>query len=329
MVIESIEPSRIDLAGGTLNTYPLYLFEEGGITVNAAITVRSKVRLTTNGDGHFRLVSLDSGLAQEARSVDELALGGPMDLIVRLVEFCRPSVGVTIEIHNDARRVFGWRLTCSRAEQLPNCQRDGKQEAVVRERRERLCDAQRLQEHATEVLNDAQHDRHCSSRNQQPVDRGHEDHLRFGDRSHTLILALGGRTPAVDRAGRTRPGRPKPQCGRVRTPVAYCSRPRWERSTWGGRRAQGYTLIEPVRAIQAAVHVPCEPSLPVHVPEPTYLLLPGAIGSILPVAWNVMPQPVPWNVTLPSRVTVPVIWTGPLQMGETRRLPTSWPCGPM
>jgi len=38
MVIESIEPSRIDLAGGRLDTYPLYLFEEGGITVNAAIT---------------------------------------------------------------------------------------------------------------------------------------------------------------------------------------------------------------------------------------------------------------------------------------------------
>lgn len=55
MVIESVAPSRIDLAGGTLDIYPLYLFEEGGITVNAAITVWSKVRLTTNGDGHVRL----------------------------------------------------------------------------------------------------------------------------------------------------------------------------------------------------------------------------------------------------------------------------------
>jgi D-glycero-alpha-D-manno-heptose-7-phosphate kinase len=102
MVIESVAPSRIDLAGGTLDIYPLYLFEEGGLTINAAITVWSKVRLTTNGDGHVRLVSLDSGLEQEARSVDELALGGPLDLIARLVKFYRPPLGVTIETHNDA-----------------------------------------------------------------------------------------------------------------------------------------------------------------------------------------------------------------------------------
>jgi D-glycero-alpha-D-manno-heptose-7-phosphate kinase len=102
MVIESIAPSRIDLAGGTLDIHPLYLFEEGGITVNAAITVQSKVRLSTNGSGHVRLVSLDSGLVEEAESVDTLLLGGPMDLIARLVKFYRPPVGVTIETHNDA-----------------------------------------------------------------------------------------------------------------------------------------------------------------------------------------------------------------------------------
>ena len=34
MYVEAIAPSRIDLAGGTLDIYPLYLFEDGGITVN-------------------------------------------------------------------------------------------------------------------------------------------------------------------------------------------------------------------------------------------------------------------------------------------------------
>jgi D-glycero-alpha-D-manno-heptose-7-phosphate kinase len=102
MVIESVAPSRVDLAGGTLDIHPLYLFEEGGVTVNAAITVQSKVRLTTNGDGHVRLASLDSGMVEEAESIDALALGGPMDLIARLVRFYRPEVGVTIETHNDA-----------------------------------------------------------------------------------------------------------------------------------------------------------------------------------------------------------------------------------
>ena len=32
MIVESTAPCRIDLAGGTLDIYPLYLFEEGGIT---------------------------------------------------------------------------------------------------------------------------------------------------------------------------------------------------------------------------------------------------------------------------------------------------------
>src|SRR5439155_535750 len=37
MTVEAVAPCRIDLAGGTLDIYPLYLFEEGGITVNIGI----------------------------------------------------------------------------------------------------------------------------------------------------------------------------------------------------------------------------------------------------------------------------------------------------
>src|SRR5690349_3084212 len=36
--IESKAPTRIDLAGGTLDIWPLYLFHEGALTVNCAIT---------------------------------------------------------------------------------------------------------------------------------------------------------------------------------------------------------------------------------------------------------------------------------------------------
>ena len=38
MTVEAVAPCRIDLAGGTLDIYPLYLFEEGGITVNIMTT---------------------------------------------------------------------------------------------------------------------------------------------------------------------------------------------------------------------------------------------------------------------------------------------------
>src|ERR1700686_133191 len=35
--IESRAPKRIDLAGGTLDIWPLYLFHEGSLTVNCSI----------------------------------------------------------------------------------------------------------------------------------------------------------------------------------------------------------------------------------------------------------------------------------------------------
>ena len=39
MRISASAPMRVDLAGGTLDVYPLYIFEDGGLTVNAAIDI--------------------------------------------------------------------------------------------------------------------------------------------------------------------------------------------------------------------------------------------------------------------------------------------------
>ena len=107
VVIEATAPSRIDLAGGTLDIYPLYLFEEGGLTVNVAITVRSHVRLVTRDDERIRLVSLDTGVTEEAESIEHLHCGGKLDLIARAVKFYPPPTGVTIETRNDAPRGSG------------------------------------------------------------------------------------------------------------------------------------------------------------------------------------------------------------------------------
>jgi D-glycero-alpha-D-manno-heptose-7-phosphate kinase len=43
--IESRAPTRIDLAGGTLDIWPLYLYHEGAVTVNAAITLHASCAL--------------------------------------------------------------------------------------------------------------------------------------------------------------------------------------------------------------------------------------------------------------------------------------------
>ena len=102
MIIEATAPSRIDLAGGTLDIHPLYLFEDGGITVNVAVSVQSKVRLTTRDDGLIELISVDTEVTHEVHSLSEFEPGGPLDLIHRLVRFYAPETGLTVETHNDA-----------------------------------------------------------------------------------------------------------------------------------------------------------------------------------------------------------------------------------
>src|SRR5688572_23206350 len=97
MVVEATAPTRIDLAGGTLDIYPLYLFEEGGITVNMAIDVVSRVRLISRDDARIRIRSLDTGAELEAACADQLPMHGPLDLIARLIRFYRPSTGLDVE----------------------------------------------------------------------------------------------------------------------------------------------------------------------------------------------------------------------------------------
>ena len=45
--IECSAPTRIDLAGGTYDIWPLYLFHDGAQTINAAISLRASCRLTS------------------------------------------------------------------------------------------------------------------------------------------------------------------------------------------------------------------------------------------------------------------------------------------
>jgi len=48
-MIEVTAPTRVDLAGGTLDIYPLYLFEKGSLTVNVAINLYSQVKIERRG----------------------------------------------------------------------------------------------------------------------------------------------------------------------------------------------------------------------------------------------------------------------------------------
>lgn len=107
MIIEAVAPNRIDLAGGTLDIYPLFLFEDDPVTVNLGITLRSHVRISTRDDSRVVIRSRDTGLVQEADSLEQLELGGPLDLIARLIRFYGTPCGIDLETHNDAPRGSG------------------------------------------------------------------------------------------------------------------------------------------------------------------------------------------------------------------------------
>jgi D-glycero-alpha-D-manno-heptose-7-phosphate kinase len=107
MTVEAVAPCRIDLAGGTLDIYPLYLFEEGGITVNIGIDLYSSVRLTARSDERVHIRSLDTGAELEAERVCELPVGGPLDLVARLLKFYRPRTGLDVETRNLAPKGSG------------------------------------------------------------------------------------------------------------------------------------------------------------------------------------------------------------------------------
>src|SRR6187397_3692240 len=64
-------PTRIDLAGGTIDIWPLYLFHPGAQTLNAAISIRAHARIEPRDDSRIVLRSEDID-KQENLSFDQL-----------------------------------------------------------------------------------------------------------------------------------------------------------------------------------------------------------------------------------------------------------------
>ena len=107
MKITARAPMRIDLAGGTLDVYPLYIFEDGGLTVNAAIDVMASATVETRYDSRLRIHSVDLGIVEDIPSVDEMAVGTPLDLVRRALAYYRPPMGLNIVVRSEAPKGSG------------------------------------------------------------------------------------------------------------------------------------------------------------------------------------------------------------------------------
>jgi D-glycero-alpha-D-manno-heptose-7-phosphate kinase len=87
--IKSSAPTRIDLAGGTLDIWPLYLFHEHAQTLNAAISLRAHAEIEERTDGRIRLESIDTSKTVEVAHWKDLADGLGLPLLSRLAHFFR------------------------------------------------------------------------------------------------------------------------------------------------------------------------------------------------------------------------------------------------
>jgi D-glycero-alpha-D-manno-heptose-7-phosphate kinase len=87
--ITSSAPTRIDLAGGTIDIWPLYLFHDGAQTLNAAISLRAHAHLESRTDGEIELRSIDTARAVRASHWSELSADSPLPLLALLARHYR------------------------------------------------------------------------------------------------------------------------------------------------------------------------------------------------------------------------------------------------
>ena len=104
MIIESSAPTRVDLAGGTIDIWPLYLFHPGAMTVNFALSLRAHCRIETRDDDAVILESRDRNVVFESDlgSIEELIHEDRLELISKLVHFFKPSVGFHLTAYSEA-----------------------------------------------------------------------------------------------------------------------------------------------------------------------------------------------------------------------------------
>jgi len=95
--ITASAPTRIDLAGGTFDIWPLYLFHDHAQTINAALSIRASCTLLSRRDGRIVLRSEDTGDVVDVATLADLDLDR-LPLVARLVALFLRDTTVGIEV---------------------------------------------------------------------------------------------------------------------------------------------------------------------------------------------------------------------------------------
>jgi len=99
-------PVRADLAGGTLDLWPIYLFHPGARTVNVAISFYAETEIVETGNAGVDVHLTDQEYEQHYDSLQQLAGDEKVPLLHRVLEHFRLS-GIRITTRTDAPRGSG------------------------------------------------------------------------------------------------------------------------------------------------------------------------------------------------------------------------------
>src|SRR5688500_10348256 len=99
-------PARADLAGGTLDLWPIYLFHPGSRTVNVAISFYAESEVVETGGEAIEIHLTDENYRKRYESMQELAADPKAALIHRAVEHFHLN-GLSITTRTDAPRGSG------------------------------------------------------------------------------------------------------------------------------------------------------------------------------------------------------------------------------
>lgn len=114
--VEARAPTRIDLAGGTVDLWPLFLLHDDPLTVNAAIDQYARARVEGTRDGAIELVSIDRGRKARFDSLTHLheavaqapaELEFPMRLTAHFLQAAGGSARASCRITTDCQAPAG------------------------------------------------------------------------------------------------------------------------------------------------------------------------------------------------------------------------------
>jgi len=92
-------PCRADLAGGTIDLWPLYLFHPGALTLNFAVEILTSCRVTPLKGQRIELCSIDTHCEETFTNLDDLIASRSHRhvLAAYLVRFFAPERGLRVE----------------------------------------------------------------------------------------------------------------------------------------------------------------------------------------------------------------------------------------